>query len=85
MAEEEEDGRILKEKCLKRILLVHTLNSAGIAQHTFHIKRHTSRITHHLLLNDIRLALQRLAVALDAIELGLRSGWFAVRNAAGGG
>ena len=36
-----------------------------------HVTRHTSPAARHLLLYDIRLALQRFAVAVDAVELGL--------------
>ncbi len=37
---------------------------------------HTSYAIRHLLLDDVSLALQRLAVALDAVQLSLRQGHF---------
>ena len=52
-------------------LLNVSLDSTSCAGMRRQVTRHTSHVTRHLLLNEVRLALQRLAVAVDAVQLGL--------------
>ncbi len=52
-------------------LLNVSLDRTSCAGMRREVTRHASRVAHHLLLDDIGLALQRLAVAVDAVQLGL--------------